>query len=108
MCRCRATLYDLLCHLMLAGCDATGAQGQAASKPERIDMTALQILRSILKDGVSLTLCKRADGYNIEVTKLDDAGQALRRAVVHPRLEQALFQILQQSEADGREPLNTQ
>ena len=103
----RATLHDMLRHLMLAGCDATGAQRQAASKPEGTYMTALQILRSILKDGVSLTLCKRADGYHIEVTEMDDVGQTLRRAVVHPRLEQALFQILQQSEADGREPVNT-
>lgn len=71
-------------------------------------MTALQILRSILQDGDSLTLCKRADGYHIEVTETDDAGQSLRRAVVHARLEQALFQILQQSVVDGREPVNTQ
>ena len=71
-------------------------------------MTALQILRSILKDGATLTLCKRADGYHVEVTETDDAGQTLRRAVVHPRLEQALFQILQYSEPDGREPVNMQ
>ncbi len=71
-------------------------------------MTALQILRSTLKDGVTLTIARRADGYHIEVTATDDAGQTLRRAVVHSRLEQALFQILQHSEADGREPVNTQ
>ena len=66
-------------------------------------MTALQILRSILKDGATLTLCKRADGYHIEVTETDDAGQTLRRAVVHPRLEQALFLVVEGETAEGRQ-----
>ncbi len=66
-------------------------------------MTALQILRSTLKDGVTLTLSKRADGYHIKVMATDGAGQTLRRAVVHPRLEQALFLVVEGETAEGRQ-----
>lgn len=65
-------------------------------------MTALQILRSTLTDGATLTLSKREDGYHIEVTETDDAGQTLRREVVHPRLEQALFAVVEGKRLEGR------
>ena len=64
-------------------------------------MTALQILRSTLTDGATLTLSKREDGYHIEVTETDDAGQTLRREVVHARLEQALFLVVEREKVDG-------
>lgn len=61
-------------------------------------MTPLQILRSMLKDGVMLTLSHRVDGYRVEVTETDAAGQTLQWVVVHPRLEQALFQMVERAE----------
>ena len=64
-------------------------------------MTALQILRNILKDGVTLTLSKRADGYHIEATATDGSGQTVHRSVVHSRLEQALFLAMEREEKDG-------
>ena len=64
-------------------------------------MTALQILRSTLKDGATLTLSKRADGYHIEVTATDGSGRTMRRAVVHSRLEQALFLVVEREKVDG-------
>ncbi len=64
-------------------------------------MTPLQILSSTLTDGATLTLSKRADGYHIEVIATDDAGQPVRREVVHPRLEQALFLVMERAEVDG-------
>lgn len=70
-------------------------------KPERIVMTALQILRSTLKDGATLTLCKREGGYFIEVAAMDAEGRMMRREVVHPRLEQALFLVMERAEVDG-------
>ena len=64
-------------------------------------MTALQILRSTLKDGVTLTLARREDGYHIEVTATDGDGRTVRREVVHPRLEQALFLVVEREKVDG-------
>ena len=63
-------------------------------------MTALQILRSTLKDGATLTLSKRADGYHIEVTATDGDERTVRREVVHPRLEQALFLVVERGNVD--------
>jgi len=65
-------------------------------------MTALQILRSTLTDGATLTLSKREDGYHIEVAETDEAGQTLRREVVHARLEQALFAVVEGKRLEGR------
>lgn len=64
-------------------------------------MTAPQILRSTLTDGATLTLSKREDGYHIEVTETDDARQVLRREVVHARLEQAQFMVVERGTVDG-------
>ena len=64
-------------------------------------MTALQILRSTLKDGATLTLSRREDGYHIVVTATDGAGRTVRREVVHARLEQALFLVVEREKVDG-------
>ena len=66
-------------------------------------MTALQILRSTLKDGATLTIARREDGYHIEVTATDGDGHTVRREVVHPRLEQALFLVVEGETAEGRQ-----
>jgi len=64
-------------------------------------MTPLQILRTAVADGATLTLSKRADGYHIEVTGTDGAGRTVRREVVHPRLEQVLFLVVEREKVDG-------
>ena len=64
-------------------------------------MTPLQILRTAVADGATLTLCKRADGYHIEVTATDGEGSTVRREVVHARLEQALFLVVEREKMDG-------
>ena len=64
-------------------------------------MTALQILRSTLKDGATLTLSKRADGNHIAVTATNGSGQTVRRSVVHSRLEQALFLVVERETVEG-------
>lgn len=92
-----ATLYDMLRHLMLARYDATGVRRQVATRLEEAYMTALQTLRSTLKDGATLTLAKRADGYHIGVAATDGSGRMVRREVVHPRLEQALFLVMERA-----------
>jgi len=63
-------------------------------------MTPLQILRSTLISGATLTLSKHSDGYHIEVTAMDADGQLERRKIVHPRLEQALFLVVDRAEMD--------
>jgi len=63
-------------------------------------MTPLQILRSTLKDGATLTLSKRADGYHIEVVATDGEGRTVRRKVVHARLEQALFLVVERERVE--------
>ena len=78
-----------------------GVWWQVATRQEGANMTALQILRSTLKDGVTLTIAKRADGYHIEVTATDEAGLTARREVLHPRLEQALLLVVEREKVDG-------
>ena len=58
-------------------------------------MTPLQILRTAVADGATLTLSKRSDGYHIEVVATDGEGRTMRREVVHARLEQALFLVVE-------------
>ena len=58
-------------------------------------MTPLQILRSAVADGATLTIARRADGYHVVVTATDGAGRTVRREVVHARLEQALFLVVE-------------
>ncbi len=55
-------------------------------------MTPLQILRSAVADGATLTIVRREDGYHVTVTDADS--RTVRRAVVHARLEQALFSVV--------------
>jgi len=64
-------------------------------------MTPLQILRSAVADGATLTLSKRADGYHIEMLETDGSGRMICREVVHSRLEQALFLVVEREKVDG-------
>ena len=67
-------------------------------------MTPLQILRTTVMDGTTLTLYRRADGYHIELKGMNAAGQTTCCEVVHPRLEQALFAMVERMSV-GREML---
>ncbi len=64
-------------------------------------MTPLQILRTAVADGATLTISKRADGYHIVVTATDGDERTVRREVVHPRLEQALFLVIEGETVEG-------
>lgn len=64
-------------------------------------MTPLQILRTALTDGATLTLSKRADGYHVEVKVMDAEGRLEQREVVHARLDQALFMVVAEKKVDG-------
>jgi len=59
-------------------------------------MTSLQILRAAMADGATLTTVWREDGYHVAVTATDGDGRAVRREVVHARLEQALFAVVEE------------
>ena len=86
---------------MLARCDATGVRRQVATRLEGAYMTALQILLSTLKDGGTLTISRSEDGYHIVVTATDGNGRTVQREVVHARLEQALFLVVEGERVDG-------
>jgi len=68
-------------------------------------MTPLQILRSAVADDATLTiarlLTRHADGYHVVVTATDGAERTVRREVVHARLEQALFLVVEGERVEG-------
>ena len=57
-------------------------------------MTHLQILRSLLQAGYSVTLAKLDDGYHVQVSTGGQAGEPAVREIVDPRLDQAINQLL--------------
>jgi len=63
-------------------------------------MTPLQILRTAVADGATLTIARREDGYHVVVTATDGTGRTVRREVVHERLEQALFLVVERERVD--------
>ena len=63
-------------------------------------MTPLQILRTAVADGATLTIARRADGYHVAVTATDGTERTVRSEVVHARLEQALFLVVERGNVD--------
>ncbi len=65
-------------------------------------MTLLQILSTDVADGAMLTIFRKEDGYHVVVTATDVEGRTVRRAVVHARLEQALFLVMERERVEER------